>query len=180
MKGINRYAVIAGMAAAMCLGTSQGLAQPPDNTGGGRQRFDPAQMTQRRLDFLKEQMEVTDDAEWKVIQPLAQKVMEKQMESMRGIGRGMFGGGPRRGADTAGNPNPNAAGRGMFGASSPETEALQRAVEGKASNAELKTAITKYAEARKARQADLEKAQAELRKVLSVRQEAIATLNGLL
>jgi hypothetical protein len=38
--------------------------------------------------------------------------------------------------------------------------------------------MAKAAEARKAKQAEVEKAQAELRKVLSVRQEAIATLNG--
>jgi hypothetical protein len=35
-------------------------------------------------------------------------------------------------------------------------------------------------EARKAKQAELEKAQTNLRKVLTTRQEAIATANGLL
>jgi len=57
---------------------------------------------------------------------------------------------------------------------------LQRAIEGKASNAELKAALAKFVEARKTKQAELEKAQAELRKVLSLRQEAVATQNGLL
>jgi hypothetical protein len=59
-------------------------------------------------------------------------------------------------------------------------EALQKAVDGKASQAELKTAIARYQEARKAKQAELEKAQADLRKVLTVRQEAVAVLEGLL
>jgi hypothetical protein len=40
--------------------------------------------------------------------------------------------------------------------------------------------MAKMQEARKAKQAELEKAQADLRKVLSVRQEAIATASGLL
>ena len=44
----------------------------------------------------------------------------------------------------------------------------------------LKAALAKYIESRKAKQAELETAQANLRKVLSVRQEAIASLNGLL
>jgi hypothetical protein len=44
----------------------------------------------------------------------------------------------------------------------------------------MKAALAKYIESRKAKQAELEKAQAALRAVLSSRQEAIAALNGLL
>ncbi len=40
--------------------------------------------------------------------------------------------------------------------------------------------MDKYVASRKAKQAELEKAQEELRKVLTSRQEAIATLDGLL
>jgi hypothetical protein len=69
----------------------------------------------------------------------------------------------------------------MFGGDpGPESDALQKAIDAKAPNAELKAAITKFQAARKEKQASLEKAQTELRKVLSVRQEAIASLNGLL
>ena len=57
---------------------------------------------------------------------------------------------------------------------------MQKAIDGKASNAEMKAAIAKYDAAHKAKMADLQKAQAELRKVLSVKQEAVATLDGLL
>ena len=67
-----------------------------------------------------------------------------------------------------------------MGQPSPEAEALQRAIDGKASNSELKAALAKFVESRKAKQAELEKAQTELRKVLSLRQEAVATANGLL
>lgn len=63
---------------------------------------------------------------------------------------------------------------------SPEEEALQKALDAKASNADLKAALAKFVAARKQEQANLEKAQAELRQVLSVRQEASATLAGLL
>ena len=69
----------------------------------------------------------------------------------------------------------------MFGGTpNPEADALQKAIDSKASKAELKAALEKYVASRKAKQAELEKAQADLRKVLTPRQEAIATLNGLL
>ena len=57
---------------------------------------------------------------------------------------------------------------------------MQKAVNAKASNAEVKAALAKFLQARKVKQANLEKAQADLRQVLSVRQEAIASLTGLL
>ena len=69
----------------------------------------------------------------------------------------------------------------MFGGTpSPEADALQKAIDSKASKAEMKAALDKYVASRKAKQAALEQAQADLRKVLTSRQEAIATLNGLL
>ena len=69
---------------------------------------------------------------------------------------------------------------GMFGTPSPEAEALQKAIDSKASKAETKAAMDKFLASRKAKEADLEKAQAALRELLTPRQEAIATLNGLL
>ncbi len=178
MKQLNRWLLLAGMAAALGFASSA-LAQPQGRQGRGN--FDPAQFRQQMMDNIKQQLEITDDSDWKAIQPLVEKVMEARRATMTGMGRGMFGG-PRRGGDNNNDPNARPrGGGGMFGQQpSPETEALQRAIDGKASNAELKAAIGKVAEARKARQADLEKAQADLRKVLSLRQEAIATANGLL
>jgi len=62
----------------------------------------------------------------------------------------------------------------------PEADALQKAIDAKASNAELKAALTKYTEARKAKEDQMKAAQDDLRKLLTPRQEAIAALNGLL
>ena len=174
MMKLNRCLAVAAVAGSMCLGVTQAMAQP--NQDGGRRNFDPAQFRERMMERVKEQLEIPDDSDWKAIQPLVQKVMDARMATMGGMGRGMMGG-PRRGGGD--NNNTDQARRGGFGRpASPEAEALQRAVDGKASNAELKTAIAKVADSRKAKQAELEKAQADLRKVLSVRQEAIATLNG--
>jgi hypothetical protein len=194
MMKINQWLVMAGVAAVMSLGASQLVAQPSNGgqtgpgeggSGGrsGRGNFDPAQMQQRMLDRYKDVIEVTDDAEWMVMQPLVQKVMDGRRDAIfGGMGRGMFGGGRTRGggspppADQQGQPR-----RGGFGgAPSPEADALQKAIDSKASKAEIKAALDKYVASRKAKEAALEQAQADLRKVLTSRQEAIATLNGLL
>jgi len=175
---MNRWFVLAGTAAALCLGSNQSFAQDDQTNPGPPRRgnFDPAQMRERMMTRLKDQMEITDDAEWKAIQPLIDKVLEARMASANGMGRGLFGPQRRPGGDNTTDQR-----RGMFGQPpSAEAEALQKAIDAKASNAELKAAIAKYNESRKTKQADLEKAQADLRKVLTVRQEAVATLNGLL
>jgi hypothetical protein len=188
---INQWLVMAGIAAVIGLGTTQVVAQP--NNGGGqgggrrnRGNFDPAQMQQRMMERYKEVLEVTDDTEWKAIEPLVQKVMEARRDAMSGMGRGMFGrGGPGRGGPGGDNAQPadqqGGQRRGMFGGTpNPDAEALQKAIDSKASKAEIKAALDKYLASRKAHQAALEQAQADLRKVLTSRQEAIATLNGLL
>ena len=181
---------MADVAAALCSGASLGLAQQDNNNqgnsaggpggGGGRGfrgNFDPAQMQQMMMERLCDEMEVKDDGEWKALEPLVQKVMDARRQVEGDRMRGMFGR-RGRGGDTGGDQGGRRG--GFFGQPSPEAEALTRAIEGKASNAELKAALAKFVEARKAKQAELEKAQTELRKVLSLRQEAVATQNGLL
>ena len=191
---------VAAVAAALNLFASniqaQDSAAPPpgQGQGGGRQRggggggfgggnFDPAQFQQRMMDRTMEILEVTDDTERKALEPLVQKVMDARMASFSGMGRGMFGGRGGRGGQNGGNQdqaNGNTR-RGPFGGTPmPEADTLQKAIDSKASKADMKAALEKYAEARKAKQAELEKAQADLRKVLTLRQEALATLNGLL
>lgn len=137
--------------------------------GGGN--FDPAEMRQRMAERTKEQLEITDDKEWQIIEPLITKVTEARMAAATGRlgGRGGRGGGGPGGGGFGGAAQPN-----------PAAESLQKAIEAKASNAETKAALDKFVADRKAKQAELEKAQAALRKVLTPRQEAIATLNGLL
>ena len=140
--------------------------------GGGRGNFDPAQMRQMMLDRAKEQLEITDDTVWKAIEPLVTKVGEASMA----VRAGRFGGRGGRGGQ-GGN---GGGGGGFPGTSNPDAEALQKVIDAKANNTETKAALAKFVEARKAKQAALDKAQADLRKVLTPRQEAIATVNGLL
>ena len=139
-----------------------------------RRGDDPAQRQQMMMDRIKQQLEITDETEWKAIEPLVQKVQDIQRQIMGDRMRGFFG--ARRGGDNNNDQNR----RNPFGQPSAEAEALQRAIDGKASSGEMKAAIAKFVEARKARQTELEKAQASLRKALTLKQEAVLTLDGML
>ena len=107
------------------------------------------------------------------------------MDARRDVG---FGGGMGRllaaataAATTAPMPTPTADRRGGFGGTpSPEAEALQKAIDDNAPTAQIKAALAKYQASQKAKQAKLVQAQENLRKVLTAKQEAQATLLGLL
>lgn len=182
---MKRWLAVAAVAALTGLGATTVMGQqdnggPPAGGPGGRgwRNMDPAQRQQMMMDNLKTDLEITKDDEWNALQPLLKKVMDAQQVVMSERMRGMFGrnrGGTGGGGDQGGQRR-----GGMFGTPSPETEALQRAVDSKASTAELKAALAKFMDARKGSQANLEKAQGELRQVLTVRQEAILTLRGML
>jgi len=125
------------------------------------------------MDRYRTDLNLTNDTDWNAIQPLIQKVMDAR----RDIGFGGRGGRGGRG----GQGGPGGGGPGGFGGTpDPEQEALQKAIDDNAPSAQIKAALAKYEAVRKTKQAKLEAAQAELRKVLSVRQEAQATLLGLL
>ena len=150
----------------------------------GQGNFDPAQFRQRQLDNYREQLDVKSDDDWNKIEPLITKVMDAQRDARMGMGFGGFGRGGRgrggdQGANTdqAGNTNRN---RNRFGGpANPAMEALQKAIDDKASGEELKAKLAKFREARKEKEADLAKAQEELHKALSPRQDAAAVLAGL-
>ena len=185
----------------VCLATSQVIAQ--DNQGGGgggrgrggfgggfgggrrgQGNFDPAQFQQRMLENYRERLEVTDDAEWNVMKPLVQKVVEAREAAMAG-GRGGFMGGGRggrgnRGGDNAQGDNQNPRRNPNPAMSNPAADDLRKAIESKAPSSEIKPLLARYFEDRKAKRAELEKAQEALRAVLTPRQEAIAALAGLL
>ena len=187
----RKWLVQAGMAgwllfAGMTDVAAQQGAPPPGGGGNfGPGNFDPARIQQMLMDRYREQLEVTDDATWKVIQERVQKVTDARREI--GLGGMGMGGMSRMFRRPGGEGQEGGQGRragaaaSMFGmAPSVEEEALQKVIDAKASNAELKAALAKFVEARKQKQANLDKAQGELRQVLSVRQEAIASVLGLL
>ncbi len=207
---LNRIITMCAVAAALALSISDTFAQNNNggggfgnggggggfgNGGGRRNRggngggnFDPAQMMQRRLDGIRQQLEFTNDTDWAAVQPLIQKVLDAQQAARQGGGRGGRGGfgGGRRGGNNGpngnnANGNNNGGGRGGFGPQpSPEAEALQQAIDNGAPADQLKDLLAKYNASEKVKQAALAAAQANLRQVLTVRQESQATLMGLL
>lgn len=166
MKRVTRLMAVTGLVAGLLAGACGAVAQDR-----GPRNFDPEQMRQRMLERAREQLEITDDSEWKAIEPLLTRVMEARRDAM--MGRGFFG----RGRGGPGGPGGGPGGP-AFGQPMPELEALNKAIESKAPASELKAALAKYREARKAREQTLQKAQEDLRKVLTARQEAIAVANG--
>ena len=171
--------LIAGVALALVATAPQ---LPAQNTpaapgaaapGSGRTRgnFDPAEFRTRMLERAREQFEVKDDAEWKLISERLEKVYTAQRDARSGGG---FGGGrpPRTGDNNTPSP--------FRGEPNPDADALQKAIEAKAPTAELKTKLAKFRDSRKEKEGKLEKAQDDLRQLLSARQEAQAVLMGLL
>jgi hypothetical protein len=193
---VKQLLAIGGMVAALCLSASMVSAQNDNGgqggqgggggqggQGGGRRfggNFDPAQMQQRMMERVKEELNFTNDTEWSAVQPLIQKVMDARRDVGFGGGMGrMFAGRNRNtpnGDQAAGNNN-----RRNFGPQpSAEAEALQKNIDDNAPTAQIKAALAKYQASQKAKQAKLIQAQETLRKVLSPKQEAQATLLGLL
>jgi len=183
MKKQNQWWAAAGMAALMILGAGTLLAQenPPPGDRGGRDRggrgrggFDPAEMRQRMMENIRDQFAIKDDAEWKIIEERVQKVMDAR----RDIG---FGGGSRMFRRPGGDYGDRGGDRRRrFGPEpSPEQEALDKAIDSKASKEELKSAMAKYRTSKKEKEDKLTAAQDELKKVLNTQQEAVALSMGL-
>jgi hypothetical protein len=192
---LKTMSIILGVAAALCLCGGNLLAQddkhagpggpPPEDrgTGGPAVRFtgniDLAQFQHRLIEQTRTNLSVTNDEEWSVIQPLIQKVMDARRKVVVN-GGGMV---MRMGIGGLGGPPPGE--RGGYGPlAGDEQKALQRALDDKAPVGQVKDSLAKYRAARQEEQAKLqaklEAAQADLKNVLSVRQEAQAVLMGLL
>jgi hypothetical protein len=174
---IKNLLTVCGIAGALILGAGSIYAQ--NNGGGGNGgngggrggrggNFDPAQFQQRMMDRFQQQLGITNDTDWSAIQPLVQKVMDARMA----VGAGRFG--------RFGRGGQGGQGGGVAGQANPEREALQNAIDTDAPAAQIKELLAKYQAAQKIKQAKLVAAQNDLRAVLTVKQEAAATLSGLL
>ena len=193
MTKLNRWLAMAGIAAATCLTASTLVAQ--DNQQGDRQRQggrggggfgDPAEFQARMMENIRDQMKVKDDTEWKLIEGRVQKVMDARRDV--GFGGGGMGrmfrrsgqGGPG-GPGGPGGDNADAGRRrgGFGGEPSADQAALDKAIDSNASKDELKSAMATVRTAKKEKETKLATAQEELKKVLSVEQEAVALSMGL-
>jgi hypothetical protein len=138
-------------------------------------------MTER----MRERIGATDD-EWKVMQPRLQKVMELSRQVNAPGRMGMFAGRGGR----FGRGGDRGPGRGPAGAAAPErevtavekaSEELQELLESESAKPnQIKAKLTALRTAREKAKQDLVKAQDDLKKILSVKQEATLVLIGLL
>ena len=151
--------------------------------GGGLRNLlgDPAQRTQAVVDGLRDTLMVTNDDEWNVISPRLLKVVQiKSDNSAADVSKlvssftGMMAGG-------AGGRNGTGGLANLLGTQpDPTADALRMALDGNGTAAQIKVALANYRAAKQQRQAELAKAQAALKEVLTVRQEATLTLAGYL
>lgn len=145
--------------------------------GGDRGNLSPQDVQGRMLSLLRERMGVTNDDEWAVISERLTKVAEVRRTSAGGaVAAMMFAG---RGGGDSGRGGDRGSPRGRT-AGGTEVAALQAAVQDKLPDAEIKSRLERVREMRKQNEAALAKAQEDLRAVLTVRQEAIVVLAGLL
>jgi chromosome segregation ATPase len=137
--------------------------------GGDRGGFDPAAMRERMEKYMKEQLGVSDDAEWKVIQPKLEKVSTLSRES-RGGGM-MFGGRDRSRGDS------NQPKSDVQKAQSDLKETLDKK---EASVEDINAKLAALRTAREKAKADLKTAQKDLSEVLTARQIATLVMMGML
>ena len=183
-----RARVLGAIASALLISVTSStvLAQNADDAarrrkGGsgedaGRRGSNPEDGQARMMTALRERLEVPDDEEWKIISERISKVAELRRSAGGGLGGfpGFAGRGQPPGGDSKGS------GRGTRAPGNPELAALQSAIRDKLPEAEIKSRLDRVRETRKQNEAKLSKAQEELRAVLSVRQEAVAVVFGLL
>lgn len=159
-------ALVLGLAMMSPLAFGQAQPGGGGNNGGGnqggRRGFDPAQMRERYMTYMKEQLGVSDD-EWKVLSPKLEKVSNASRDLRGGFGGGRGpGGGRDGGGDQPTTPVAKASAD------------LRAALEKKDTPAE--EIAKKLAELRAAREkakTELAAAQKELKELLTQRQEAV-------
>jgi len=133
---------------------------------GERGQWDRSQIMERIMDRYRENLGFSV-AEWKVVQPKVQAVMDNRISGASGM-MSMFGGSRRgRGGDSSTEKTPTSELRDLL-----EKE--------DASKGDIKAKLAAYRADRKAREAKLKKAQEDLRQFLTIKQEAQAVLAGLL
>ncbi len=159
------------------MATSLVMAQRPQGgqRGGQGMRggFDPAAMQKRMMERMQEQLGMSA-TEMKAIQPLMTKVMDLRREMQGARFRGMMGGrGGRGGPGQQNAPAPT-------GLAKIQGELRTLLENESAAPTAIKSKLTAYRKAREKIQQDLAKAQANLIKVLTGRQEASLVLNGML
>lgn len=174
--------MIAGMAVAMLVGAF-GMAFAGEAGGGRGNRgergaggggFDPARMREMMSTRMKEALKVTDE-EWKALGPKVEKVQTLSREITGGGMQMMF---RRRGGNQPAADNADQQQQSPLVKAQADLEATL--AKENATADEIKAKLTAYREAREKAKQELAKAQAELRELVTPKQEAQLVLMSLL
>jgi hypothetical protein len=157
-----------------CALVAPSFARAQDNTNNNNQNrrgnFDPAQMRERFMNSIKEQLKADDD-EWKVLSPKIEKLMTAQRDARAGAGG--FGRRPGGGGGNADNQPTTPVAKASAD--------LRTALDNKDTAAEdIAKKLAALREARDKARADLTAVQKELKEVLTQRQEAVLVTMGML
>lgn len=152
--------------------SSSSTQQNDRGNRGSRRNFDPAQFRQQMSERMKEMLGSSDD-EWKVIEPRLDKVMQLQRETRGGGMSFMFGRSRDRGSSSSSSRSESAVAKAQAD--------LRSALEDKSISAdEIAKRLANYRQAKEQAKQDLAKAQADLKELLSQRQEAQLVMMGML
>jgi hypothetical protein len=154
--------------------------------------FDPTRIRQMMMERTRERLGVKEDAEWKVIEPRLRKLMDLNQQTLMGRAQGMLGmlgafgmfgggrGGPGGGND--GGQTPPLRGSGPNGEMTASDKAMAQLrttlANQSAAPEEIKRALTAVREAGAKLQQDRAVAQADLKKILTLRQEGVLVEMG--
>jgi hypothetical protein len=171
-------------AAAGARGGREDRGQRAPREGARQMQRDPEQMQRMMTERMKEPLGASDE-EWKVIQPRLLKVMNLSRQ-INAPGRGMMFGGRGQtmgpGGRAGQRTRPGTAGQQREpSAIEKATEELQEVLRSKTATPEqIKAKLTALRTAKEKATKDLAAAQNELKKDLTVKQEAVLVLSGYL
>ena len=158
--------------------TNPAAPAPGATAGGNRGNFNFEDFRKRMEERIKASLKVTDE-EWAVIQPLIEKVTEKQRDASGGRGFGGSGG-TTRGGTTGGTTAAPTSTRPER-AGTQEREALRLALDSDGASIEdIKAKLGAVRAVHQKATAELAAAREELKKVVTVRQEAVLVSMGIL
>ena len=169
------------LAAAWLSGAAGSLWAQAESSGGKSALGDKPKTKARTkmMDRYRTKLEVTDDAEWSVIQKRLDNVLSAEHELQTALAAAQHKSRSSKfSASNAASAGGRAPARSFDGEE--DIRALQQSLEGKATAQEIKPRLARVRGLLKDRQEKLATAREELRAVLSSRQEAIAVLSGLL
>jgi len=182
MNKVTRRWSLACCVVALGLGTA---ALMPQARAAGNDLQDMTPIYHEILDAQRKLLTVTNDAEWAAVSPKLLRVVQLKLEAHTIAVRSLFAGtyiaGMGGGSTTLDSLRRIEVIHGVLPSVPYEEEdALQKALADGAPMAEINTAVAKVEAVRRQREADMSKAQSELRKVLTPKQAAALVAGGML